>query len=231
MPSEQLVSAIVAVFNGERYLAEALESALDQTHPALELIVVDDGSSDSSLEIARNFEPRARCIEAEHGGVAAARNRGVELASGEFLAFLDSDDVWEPDRLEVQLAEFAADPGLDLVFGHEVAFKSPELPPDVAARIACPPGSRPAYMGNTMLARRPGWDRVGPLDTEVAVGEFLDWLLRARAAGLRESMLARAVLRRRLHGRNMTLLRRAESSDYAKILKRSLDRRRAKGEA
>ena len=98
MPSEQLVSAIVAVFNGERYLAEALESALDQTHPALELIVVDDGSSDSSLEIARNFEPRARCIEAEHGGVAAARNPGSGRSTPRWRWASFSTGSSEPER-------------------------------------------------------------------------------------------------------------------------------------
>src|SRR5262249_41927852 len=85
-PAEPPVSVVVPVRDGERYLAEALDSILAQTHAPLEVIVVDDGSTDRSAEIARGFAPRVRCVSQEHRGVAAARNHGVSLARGEAIA-------------------------------------------------------------------------------------------------------------------------------------------------
>jgi glycosyltransferase involved in cell wall biosynthesis len=97
------VSAVIPVFNSERFLAEAIESVLRQTHPRMECIVVDDGSEDNSVAVARSFGERVSVVEQSNAGVAAARNRGAAEAHGEVLAFLDADDVWRPERVERQL--------------------------------------------------------------------------------------------------------------------------------
>ena len=99
-----LVSVVIPVYNGERYLAEAMQSVLDQTYKNLELIVLDDGSTDRSAAIARGFDDaRTRYLYQQNGGPSKARNAGVAAARGTFIAFLDSDDVWLPRKLERQV--------------------------------------------------------------------------------------------------------------------------------
>src|SRR5215203_2881736 len=112
-----VVSAIIPVYNSERYLAEAIESVLVQTYPSHEIIVVDDGSIDGSAQVAKRFGSAVRYVFQRQAGVGAARNHGVELAEGRFFAFLDADDLWTKDKLQLQLAAFAADPELEAVFG------------------------------------------------------------------------------------------------------------------
>lgn len=104
-----LVSVIVPTYDGERYVAEAVSSALAQSHRDLEVIVVDDGSSDRTLDVVARFtDRRVRVFQRPNGGVAAARNTGVGAARGEFVAFLDQDDAWRPEKLAEQLPRFAA---------------------------------------------------------------------------------------------------------------------------
>ena len=114
--SHPLVSAVIPVYNGEKYVAEAIQSVLGQTYPNLECLVIDDGSRDATPEIAKGFGNQVRYIRRENGGVASARNAGAEAAHGEYLAFLDADDVWLPEKTELQMREFAADRDLGLVY-------------------------------------------------------------------------------------------------------------------
>ena len=98
--ANQSVTVMIGVYNGARYLAEAIDSVLAQTHPASELIVVDDGSEDESGAIAESYGPPVRCIRQANGGMAASRNRAVAEATGDYFAFLDADDRFRPDKLE-----------------------------------------------------------------------------------------------------------------------------------
>jgi glycosyltransferase involved in cell wall biosynthesis len=109
------VSAIIPAFNAEHVLATAIDSVLAQTKAPLECIVVDDGSTDSTADVARRYCGRIRLIQKENRGAAAARNRGARVASGELLAFLDADDRWLPERLERGLETLAAHPHVDAV--------------------------------------------------------------------------------------------------------------------
>ncbi len=224
------VSVIIPVYNCERYLAEAIESVLAQSHPAREIIVVDDGSTDGSARVVRRFSSAVRYVFQPNAGIGAARNRGVALAEGDFLAFLDADDLWTEDKLGLQLAAFAEDPGLEAVFGLAIQFHSPEIDAAARSRIHCPSRPAPGYVAGAMLVRRSAFERVGPFEAGWRVGEFVDWYLRATEAGLRERVLPEVVLRRRLHKTNQGIRERAAATDYARILKASLDRRRAAGE-
>src|SRR5438552_10684660 len=110
---DRLVSVIMPVYNGERYLAAAIRSVLAQTYTAAEVIVVDDGSTDDSAEIVHKFGTAVRYESQLHrGSPDASRNRGVELARGEYLAFLDQDDLWTNNKLELQVAAATADESL-----------------------------------------------------------------------------------------------------------------------
>ena len=140
--SAALITVIIGAYNAERYLAEAIDSVLAQTHPRLELIVVDDGSTDGTGDVAEAYGDPVRCIRQENGGMAAARNRAVPEARGDYLAFLDADDRFPPDKLAGQLAVFEADPDLDVVYGHVTEFLSPDL--DETARAL--PGTQAAAL-------------------------------------------------------------------------------------
>ena len=109
------VSVIIPNYNYGRFLAEAIESALNQTYEPHEIIVVDDGSTDESREILEKYGDRIRVHYQKNEGVGAARNMGAEMATGDILAFLDADDYWSPQKLEKQLAELLSDPTIGLV--------------------------------------------------------------------------------------------------------------------
>jgi glycosyltransferase involved in cell wall biosynthesis len=226
MPADPRVSVVVPVRDGARYLEEALRSIAGQKPLPLEVVVVDDGSRDESARIAEQLG--ARVIRQDHAGQAAARNRGLEESRAELVAFLDADDIWPSERLDHAAAALDSEPGVDLVFGHVREFVSPDLAPAAAARLRPARDPTPARLPGTMLARRSALERVGPFSTEWQVGELMEWLLRAREAGLRESMLGEVVLLRRLHHSNTGRLRWDERGDHARILKQALDRARAR---
>jgi glycosyltransferase involved in cell wall biosynthesis len=225
-----LVSVIINVYNGERYLAEAIESALAQTHSPLELIVVDDGSEDGTAKVAKNFEPALRYAHQENAGIGAARNHGIELAEGAFFAFLDADDRFVPDKLERQIAAFAADPRLDMVFGHMTEFLSPDLDPDLAARIRPPVHDAAWRMTNLMLIKRDSFLRAGLFSTELKVAVGVEWYTRAVDTGLKEHVVPAVVLERRLHAANNGLLQAEQRPQYLRVLKAAIDRRREQAE-
>jgi glycosyltransferase involved in cell wall biosynthesis len=223
--SEPLVSCIVPVHNCERFLGAALESVLAQTQAATEPIVVDDGSTDGSADVARSFGEAVAYVYQANAGHAAARNRGLELARGDFVAFLDADDLWLPDKLERQLGRFAERPGLELCFSWLRNFVEGTSPESPEAEYEDFPG----YSAVTLLARRAVFERIGGFDSGLRHGNDRDWLLRAAEERVTIEMLPEVLVYRRLHGANQSL-RMAESSraEYLRIVKASLERRRAR---
>lgn len=227
MSTEAPLSVVVPTRNGERYIAECLESICGQTRPPREIFVVDDGSSDRGAEIASGFGPRVQILRQEHSGVAAARNRGIAAATQPYLAFLDHDDVWTPRKTELQLAALAAEEEVAGVFGHLVEFASPELPPAVAAQFAPATAPSPSMLISSLLVRTADFLRVGPLAVD-SHADFVDWYLRARDLGVRFGAVPEVVVRRRIHDRNSSRDTRTKT-DYLRHLKASLDRRRRAG--
>jgi glycosyltransferase involved in cell wall biosynthesis len=217
MPPDARVSVVVPVRDGARYLGDALRSVAAQSFAAYELIVVDDGSSDDSGAIAERLG--ARVERQPPGGQADARNRGVELSSGELVAFLDADDLWPPGALESRVSAMRAEPAADLVFGQVRQFG-----PVAGDAWGAP---RPGLLFGTMLVRRSALDGVGPFASEWRVGELMEWLFRARDAGVRELMIGEVVLHRRLHATN-TGHDHDSRVDHVRIVRRALDRRRGR---
>jgi glycosyltransferase involved in cell wall biosynthesis len=219
------ISVIIPVYNGERYLAEAINSVLAQTTAASQIIVVDDGSTDSTRSIADGFGSRIEYVWQPNGGAAAARNRGLELMKGDYVAFLDADDMWPPDKLAVQLPVLLESKA-EFVFGRVVEFFSPELDNEIRSRLRCLETPTLAYLSGTMLASRDAVRRVGQFMVEWRVGEFIDWYLRAVDLDMKTLTIDNVVLRRRLHLTNGGLIQRGMAGDYVRIVKASLDRRR-----
>ena len=216
---------IVAIpcYNEERFIGDVVRKA---KRYADTVIVVDDGSTDESADAARRFGPAVRYCWQPHSGPSAARNRGVDLATGDFLAFLDADDLWLEPKLVLQMAAFDADTGLDMVFGHVQQFPSPDLADSDRARLRYSVEKVPGHVPSALLIRREAFDRVGGFESEWHLGEFMDWYLRALEQGLKGLMLSEVVARRRLHADNLGVRERGSQGDYVRILKASLDRRR-----
>lgn len=219
------ISVIIPAFNAGRYLAAAVASATAQTLPPAEIIVVDNGSEDNTAAVAHGLP--ARYQRKPHDVVATARNLGVELAQGEWLAFLDADDLWLPDKLAAQAQLFDSQPDLDLVFGQVEQFHSP----DVAQHAAYLPDANrllDGYVAGTLLVRRDTFLRLGLFETTWEVGDFYEWYARAQDAGAKIAVLPQVVLRRRLHDDNLGLRRQAAARrEYVQVMKTILERRRA----
>jgi glycosyltransferase involved in cell wall biosynthesis len=226
-----LVTVIIGAYDAERYLAEAIDSVLAQTHPNLELIVVDDGSTDSTAEVAEAYGPPVRCICQENGGMAASRNRAIPEARGTYFSFLDADDRFPPDKLRGQLAVFEADPELEIVYGHVTEFFSPDLDAEARALLRAPEHDVPWPTPNLMLVKRDSFLRVGLFSTELRVGIGVDWHARANELGLKSAIPPIVVLERRLHAENNGIRQRGSKPQYLHVLKAALDRRRGEAEA
>lgn len=204
-----LVSVIVPAYNGERFIAEAIESILAQSYSPLELIVVDDGSTDGTREVVRTYEA-VTLLEKENGGPASARNLGLKTARGSIIALHDQDDVMLPRRLEVQAGRIADDPEIDVTICNQEIFVEEGAPmPDWDRQVA------PILFGErdpdetligsiTLVASRRVFDAIGDFDEEIFGGDDLDWMLRASEAEFGIQRVEEILLRRRVHKRNIS---------------------------
>lgn len=222
------IAVVIPVRDGARYLVEAIESVLAQRPQPAKVLVVDDGSADDSAGLASRFGTPVECLRQSAGGAGKARNTGIAAAtSADYIAFLDADDLWTASSLATRVAAAEADPRVDLVFGHVRHFVTPELAPGAAARLVCRSELEPAYAAGGMLARRGAFQRIGGFREDLISGEFIDWLARAREAGLRELLVAEQVLSRRVHTANHGLLRADARLDYVRVVRDALHRRAA----
>lgn len=224
------ISAIMAAYNAEPYLAQALDSVLAQTLPADEIIVVDDGSTDRTAEVLRAYAGRIRIIRQHNRGPAHAFNAGIAAASGDALAFLDADDLWLPNKLEIQSEALSAEQGLEAVFGHVQQFASPDLAAETASTYAVPSVPQPGISKIALLIRRRAFERIGSFDQKYSVIDFVEWYARAQTLGLRSRMLSQVVALRRQHPGNLGRRKRSEEqAELLNMLKRSIDLRRTQG--
>jgi glycosyltransferase involved in cell wall biosynthesis len=222
-----LISCIVPAFNAERFLGEALDSILAQTWRPLEVIVVDDGSTDGTAGVAERYGERITYICQANAGPAAARNRGLDAATGAYVAFLDADDVWHEEKLSRQMARFDARPELELCLAHIQNFWEPEFK-DEEDRLRDHRFSKPipAYVTQAMLARRTLFDVVGQFDTTLRIVDDTDWFLRAADRGTVTEVMPVVLISRRLHESNISRDHLTVFDSLPKLFKASLDRRR-----
>lgn len=221
-----LISAIVPVYNGERHLREALESIAAQRYEPLEIIVIDDGSTDGSRAIAEAF-PGGRYVRQENAGVATARNHALALARGEFVGFLDQDDRWTPDKLAVQLPLLLENPAAGLAVAKE------RIVLDEAIAVL-PRWVRPealeedfvVYLPGVVLARRSVFDAVGLFDPTFENGSDSDWIIRCRQGGVVFAIAEQVLLLRRVHRHNASHRESISRSDIFRALHGAIRRNR-----
>jgi glycosyltransferase involved in cell wall biosynthesis len=200
--SPDTVSCIVPAYNAERFLLPALESIFRQTYPALEVIVVDDGSTDGTAALVRHVGDRVKLVEADHRGSRAARDAGLAVAQGAFVAFLDADDIWVPEKTKRQLDVLRQKPEIDLCVAHYQNFWDPEIA-DEEDQYRDHPFSQPlsGYIIPTLLASRNAFDRFGGFDSGGTPSDTA-WFARAVAMGAKLETLSDVLLHRRLHRTN-----------------------------
>jgi glycosyltransferase involved in cell wall biosynthesis len=224
------ISCIIPCYNAERFLGEAIESILAQTLLPAEIVVVDDGSTDGSAAVAAQFAGRVSYLRQENAGPAAARNAGLDATRGDFVAFLDADDCWHPQKLQRQAERFAESPRIDSCVTHLTPVWEDEVRHEQAAlqghvRTA---DSVPGYVMQTLLARRSAFERAGKLDSALRFGEDTEWFSRARDLGVVLELLPDALVYRRFHAHNLTRIRGNAKlkSSLLDIVQGSLERRR-----
>ena len=231
--STPLISCIVPVYNGERFLSQALDSVLAQTYRPLEVLLSDDGSTDRTPEIAARYSKRVRYLRNPNAGPGAARNRGLELAQGGFVAFLDADDLWHPEKLRRQMGQFQENPDLDVCVTHFQNFWTSEMAEEEHRQQDHPLLKPwPGYAVPTMLARRYVFTRkVGLYDEQVRHGENTEWFLRAAERNVCIALLPEVLVRRRLYDDNFTRRDSSQHWDaFFRVMKQQLDLRRRLGE-
>ena len=224
MLGAETVSVVIPVYNGSAYLDEAIDSVFAQTYPNVELVVVDDGSTDESGTVAMRHGSDLIYARQERVGNGAARNEGARLSSGGWLSFLDADDRWLPEKLTREAGALMADGGLDGVRSRLREFVSPELDERGRASLRAPLEGAPSlYYFGTL--RRGAFEKLGGFTSEVQLGVGVDFSARWEEAGLRSLLLDDVLVERRLHASNNWAREAARRSDFARTVKAAFERR------
>ena len=196
------ISTIIPVHNCARFLGEAIQSVLDQSHQPDQIIVVDDGSTDSSPSIAASFS-EIMLIKQENSGPSAARNAGIKAAMGDFITFLDCDDKWLPEKLATQVEYHTKHATVDISFTHMRNEKWHDLPDqDWAARLL--EDDVPGIFAGTLMVRKSTFLEVGLYDSDFDMGENAEWFARAVDKNIRHFVIPETLYIRRIHGSNMS---------------------------
>lgn len=236
MATGPTATIVIPAFDEERFVGEAIESALAQTYDPVEVVVVDDGSTDRTAEIAAAYDG-VRVVRQENRGLSAARNAGVAASTGEVLAFLDADDVLLPRKLEIQVDPLFADEEIGCVLASQELFSEDGSEPPAWALEADASGSgwiewiegldTPADLYPvTMVLARSLFDEVGGFDETMGHSEDVDIILRLIESGVKIARLPDKVVRRRVHAGAMTQDAEASRAAIFDLLKRRIDRRR-----
>jgi len=223
-----LVSVIVPVHNGEPFIRQALQSVVVQDYRPLEIVIVDDGSTDGTAQVARTIAEASdvpvHYVFQENRGPAAARNRGLGIAHGPIIAFQDADDVWTEHKLTTQVTLLAHDPLVSVVLGYTRAMRSTD-----DGGLENYPGKAGPGLVTVLQAglfRRAIFEQVGLLDEELRRGEDVDWFLRAVEQNTEIVTHSDVVLLYRRHAASVTGGDGTPSPSLLLALRRSLRRRR-----
>jgi glycosyltransferase involved in cell wall biosynthesis len=229
--NEPLVSVIIPCFNGGRFLREAVNSIKRQGYPSIEIIIVDDGSTDDSAAIAAELGAAVTYIFQENRGLPGARNTGLDHVRGELITFLDQDEVYSDDKIRLQVDLFEDDPGLEIVVGR---MQKTQLSGHDKGQPVFTPYEEPApaLKMDCALIRREVFNKIGRFDESRNHCDDWDWFMRAREAGVRFKMHEEVVAEYRRHESNMTNNVEVGNRHTLQMLKNSLERRRRQhGEA
>lgn len=236
MRTHPLVSVIMPAYNARPFIEDSIRSILNQDYPNMELVVVDDGSKDGTPEAAEQFGSRVKVLRQNNAGPAAARNRGIAAAQGEFIAFLDADDVWLPGKVLMQVQYLQGHPDVGVVFGGFLRWYPQAdgsfLPPPAPVNLGSPLRLVPEHSGwiykdilldsviciITAMVRRSVFETVGSFDESLRTGEDYDFWLRV-SRQFRADKFDRTLAYYRMHATSTTKVPRKENNEYTVLLR------------
>ncbi len=219
-----LVTCIIPAFDREEYIAEAVDSVLNQSYGNIEIIVVDDGSTDNTPGILSSYNGKIKILRQQNSGASAARNMGISKASGDFISFLDSDDLWEKNKIALQMECFQNNPEIDVCLCNTKIFSEKEIINlDRKYIIATP------YHLCSILIRKDALDKVGYFRTDLKFGEDTDFFLRINKMGIPLKILQDKLVSIRIHKNNLTgNFKVRDREEVFSGIKNALDKKRNK---
>lgn len=241
MSSLPSISVVVPCFNAERWIGATLDSVFGQAWPNLEVLVVDDGSTDNSVELVRSRFPMVKLLRQANSGVAAARNLGIRFATGDWIAFVDADDIWLPGKLAAQWEALQFDPEVRLAYSawHVWHSEDPSPSQTLMAQLGAEGDNLERWGGcsgwiypqllleccvwtSTVLAQRALLDEIGVFDTTLRIGEDLDlWLRASRVTAI--VRVSRPLALYRMHPNSITKAA-PETNFQAQVVLRAIER-------
>lgn len=219
------ISIILPVYNVEAYLEACIDSVLAQTYPNFELIAINDGSTDNSLEILKKYkDERILIFEQENRGTSATLNRGIQEAEGDYVAFIDGDDLWVSDKLETQVKIFEENPNLEMSFGKFEQFLSEEIV-ERESKFIFEQKPASALMKQTSMAKRGVFEKYGRFNDNNNIQDFIPWFDNARTNGLKYQVSEKNFAFRRIRENSLS-----QSTNYyptlLRFMKEKLDKKR-----
>ncbi len=227
-PDRLFVSVIMPVYNGEAFLADAIRSVIRQDYGPMEIIVVDDGSTDGTAKVARDFGDTVRYFYKPNGGPPTARNKGLDMSGGDVICFLDADDIWTGNKLEIQLARLESEPSVEVVIGHIQPMRQ-LTDEEGEPRTEIYHDSWPSLSLGGAVIRKSAFSKVGRFDETLLFNDDVDWFVRAKEKGVAILVHREIVQLCRRHERNLTNQRDLDRRYLIMALKKTLDRRRGDG--
>ena len=222
-----VVSVIIPAYNSGPYLADALRSVFKQNYQPMEVIVVDDGSTDETASIARSFKDITYTFQPNQGP-ASARNTGIGMAHGDFIAFLDADDYWPENKLRTQVSHLIENPETEVVLGRIQCTGLLTDKEKENIRFEKPDNTMINVCLGSGIFKKSVFDKVGFFDESLRYYEDHDWFLRAREQKITMIILRQVTLLNRRHGNSISHKRKKTDPTMIQILKKSLERRRCK---
>jgi glycosyltransferase involved in cell wall biosynthesis len=221
-----MISCIIPVHNGARFIREAIVSVLEQDYRPIEVIVVDDGSTDDTAAVVQQFAD-VRYVHQVNAGPGAARNAGLAMTDGEFVAFLDSDDSWAPHKLSRQLEFLNQHPDVACCLCRVRHFWEDEVRAEEAHYERTAKVEVGGFASSTMLARRSLFDAIGSFDEQLRHVTTIEWFKRARASGAITHELDEVLVHRRMHSANLGRQEAATREEFLQMAKRAINEARA----
>lgn len=217
------ISVVIPVYNGEDYIEEAIKSALNQSLKPSEIIIIDDGSRDKTAKIASNYSNSLSYYYKENGGEASARNLGIKIAQFPLIAFLDADDIWLPNSLELLQESFLLNhqTKLSIGFSQEILLKEREWKAEMKPYIG--------LQLSAALIHYSTFELIGLFDENLQLAVDTDWLFRVRENNLVTQFINQTVVYYRRHDKNISLQKDLLDKNLLKACRASLIRRRTKG--